>query len=83
MSDSNPPRHKLRWYQYSLSSLFILTILVALASGWYSNEMQKAAERRSRNVWKIVASLILRGRDARIDNIQFLEMFQAEAKSQV
>ena len=39
-------KHKLRWYQYSLSSLFILTALVALACGWYVNEMQRAAERR-------------------------------------
>ena len=37
------PEHKLRWYQYSLSSLFILTTLVALACGWYS---WYAAERR-------------------------------------
>ena len=47
MTMPHPPEHKLRWYQYKLSSLFILTILVALASGWYANEMQKAAKRRA------------------------------------
>ena len=43
---SNPPEHKLRWYQYKLSSLFVLTTLVAIACSWYANEMQKAAKRR-------------------------------------
>jgi hypothetical protein len=52
----HPPEHKLRWYQYKLSSLFVLTILVALACGWYLVQRQKAAKRRSRNMRKIVAS---------------------------
>ena len=42
----HPPEHKLRWYQYKLSSLFILTILVCLASSWYATEMHNAAKRR-------------------------------------
>ncbi len=42
----HPPEHKLRWYQYKLSSLFILMTLVALAFSWYANEMFKATERR-------------------------------------
>ena len=47
MTMTNPPEHKLRWYQYKLSSLFILTTLVAFACSWYANEMQKAAKRRA------------------------------------
>ena len=43
----NPPEHKLRWYQYKLSSLFILMTLVALAGGWYLVQMDNAAERRA------------------------------------
>ena len=42
----HPPEHKLRWYQYKLSSLFVLMTLVALASGWYFPKMQEAAKRR-------------------------------------
>jgi hypothetical protein len=42
----HPPEHKLRWYQYKLSSLFVLMTLVALAGSWYANEMFKATERR-------------------------------------
>ncbi len=42
----HPPEHKLRWYQYKLSSLFILTILVCLASSWYATVMHNAAKRR-------------------------------------
>ena len=43
----HPPEHKLRWYQYGLRSLFLLTTLVAIACSWYTNEMFKAAERRA------------------------------------
>jgi hypothetical protein len=39
----HPPEHKLRWYQYKLGSLFILTTLVALACGWCSNETFRTA----------------------------------------
>ena len=38
---------KLRWYQYSLRSLFILMTLVACASSWYAYEMNEAAKRRA------------------------------------
>ena len=43
----HPPEHKLRWYQYKLSSLFILTILVALPCSWYATQMDNAAKRRA------------------------------------
>ncbi len=46
MTMTDPPEHKLRWYQYKLSSLFILTILVCLASSWYATVMDNAAKRR-------------------------------------
>jgi hypothetical protein len=39
MTMPNPPEHKLRWYQYKLSSLFVLMTLVALASGWYQYKL--------------------------------------------
>ncbi len=57
---TNPPEHKLRWYQYKLSSLFILTILVALACSWYTNEMFKATERR-----KAIAEIVKLGGEVR------------------
>ena len=41
---------------------------------------RRIAAQRSQNVGKIVESWTLRGRDARIDNTQRLEMFQAESK---
>ena len=43
---TNPPKHKLRWYQYKLSSLFVLTALVAIACSWYATVMHNAAKRR-------------------------------------
>ena len=45
MTDS--PEHKLRWYQYSLRSLFILTTLVAFACSWYATVMHNAVKRRA------------------------------------
>ncbi len=45
MPDSQPP--KLRWYQYSIRTLFIITTLFAIACSWYAYEMQKAAKRRA------------------------------------
>jgi hypothetical protein len=38
---------KLRWYQFSLRSLFILMTLVACACSWYAYEMNEAAKRRA------------------------------------
>ncbi len=49
----HPPEHKLRWYQYKLSSLFILTTLVALPCSWYATQMDNAAKRR-----KAIAEII-------------------------
>jgi hypothetical protein len=46
MTMTDSPEHKLRWYQYKLSSLFMLTILVCLASSWYATVMHNAAKRR-------------------------------------
>ena len=43
---TDAPDHKLRWYQYKLSSLFILTALVAIACSWYATQMHNAAKRR-------------------------------------
>ena len=44
---------------------------------------RRIAVRRSRNVGEIVESWTLRGRDARIDNTQRLEMFQAHPKWEI
>ena len=52
----HPPEHKLRWYQYKLSSLFVLTILVALPCSWYATVMHNAAKRR-----KAIAEIIKLG----------------------
>jgi hypothetical protein len=40
------PTEKLRWYQYRLRSLFVVTILVALASSWFAVEMQRAGRQK-------------------------------------
>ena len=46
MHDANmidpPPKHRRRWYQYSLRSLLMLMLVVGLASGWLGMRMQQA-----------------------------------------
>ncbi len=37
---TNPPEHKLRWYQYKLSSLFILMTLVGVGDDQYIECLQ-------------------------------------------
>ena len=51
---------------------------VEIAAG--TTVCNRPAVRRSRNVGKTVERSTLRGRDARIDNVRCLEMFQAESK---
>jgi hypothetical protein len=45
MADASKP--KLRWYQYSLRSLFLLTLLVAIGMSWVAVRMQRAREQRA------------------------------------
>jgi len=40
------PKRKLRWYQYSLRTLFILMFLVACASSWLAVKMQQARRQK-------------------------------------
>jgi hypothetical protein len=47
---------KLRWYQFRLRSLFILTILVALASSWFAVEVRRASRQK-----ELVADLMKAG----------------------
>ncbi len=46
-SQSGNPRPKLRWYQYSLRTLFLVMTLFASACSWYGYEMNEAAKRRA------------------------------------
>jgi hypothetical protein len=48
-------KRKLRWYQYSLRSLFILSFLVAIASSWLAVEMRQA--KRQKEAVEIVQRL--------------------------
>jgi len=47
MSDTNPPKPKRRWYQFSLRTLLVLVTLFAVACSWYAYEMREAAKRRA------------------------------------
>lgn len=40
-SQPAPPEPKLRWYQYRLRSLFVLTLMVAIACSWLATTMQR------------------------------------------
>ncbi len=52
IADQKPP--KLRWFQFRLRSLFILTTLVAIGCSWLAVEMEKARKQRKaiEAIWK-------------------------------
>ena len=52
MDDSNPPKPKLRWYQFSLRTLLIAVLLAAIGSGFLGQRIQ-----RIRNEIKTTAEL--------------------------
>ncbi len=39
---SSPEKPRLRWYQYSLRTLFLLTLIVCLFMSWYAVKVKKA-----------------------------------------
>jgi hypothetical protein len=39
-------KRRLRWYQYSLRSLFVLTVLVAIAGSWFAVKRQQVERQR-------------------------------------
>jgi len=41
------PYPKLRWYQWRLRSLFLLTLLVAVGMSWFAVRMQRAREQQA------------------------------------
>jgi hypothetical protein len=42
-----PPRYKLRWYQYSLRSLFLVTLLASIGMSFVAVRMQRAREQKA------------------------------------
>jgi len=47
MTDTETPKPKRRWYQYSLRTLFVVMTMVACFCSWYAYEMNEAAKRRA------------------------------------
>jgi hypothetical protein len=45
---SAKPKSKLRWYQFSLGSLFIVTVVVAVISSWFAIDLRHQEEERRR-----------------------------------
>ena len=46
--EADPPKRKRRWFQFSLRTLMIFTIIVAVACGWLGNKIeQKRREREA------------------------------------
>lgn len=40
------PKHRLRWYQYSVRSSFVLTVLVAIGGSWFAVRKQGVERQR-------------------------------------
>lgn len=60
MADAASKRPKRRWHQYSLRTLFLLTLLAAIGGSWWAS--RRAAERRT-----VAAVEYLVGRGAYVD----------------
>ena len=45
------PKHRLCWYQYSLRSLFVLTVLVAIGGSWFAVKRQQKERERAAVNW--------------------------------
>src|SRR5437867_11243655 len=50
------PAPKLRWYQFSLRSMFIVVTLLAIPCGWYGMKMQQVKRQR-----EVVAAIVKLG----------------------
>ncbi len=57
-----PPRHKLRWYQFSLRSLFVFVTLCAFACSWFAVKRQQAETQR-----QAVAAILQTGGEVKYD----------------
>jgi hypothetical protein len=47
---AEPPKPRLRWYQYSLRSLFVLTTLVAIGCSWLTVTIQNQRRQKAAGV---------------------------------
>lgn len=47
MNDSDPPKPKLRWYQFQLRSLMVLFVVVCLGLGWLGSKIRRIVGERS------------------------------------
>ena len=54
-------RPRLRWYQYSLRTLFLLTLIVSLLMSWHAVKMKKAMAQK-----KAVEAILAAGRHGRV-----------------
>ena len=61
-SNADPPKRQRRWYQFSLRTLLIFTVLCAVAASWFGNKIeQKRIERDA------VAAIVEFGGEAHYD----------------
>ena len=45
-SEADPPKRKRRWYQFSLRTLMISTMIVAIACGWLGRRIERKRKER-------------------------------------
>jgi hypothetical protein len=59
---ADPPKRKRRWFQFSLRSLLIFTLICAIASAWLGREIERKRKER-----EAVAAIVKLGGRARYD----------------
>jgi hypothetical protein len=65
--DPIPPRRKLRWYQYSLRTLMLFTLVCAIALGYLKRKMNQAEAQR-----KAVAAI----QESRVNNRNWYVLYE-------
>ena len=50
---AEPPKRKRRWYQFSLRSLMIFTLIVAIPCAWLGRKIERKGQEREAAVWLV------------------------------
>ena len=45
-SKADPPKHKRRWYQFSLRTLLIFTVICAIGCAWLAHKIERKRKER-------------------------------------
>ena len=58
-SEAEPPKRKLRWFQFSLRSLMVFNLICAVVAGWLGKKVErKRNERAVKGIVRLSGSVV-------------------------